>query len=63
MKIFRNTVGSVEIISYYTGYVVLCMAVLMLIPIATSLIFAEWNPLLDFLISMAITVLVGLGME
>lgn len=62
MKIFRNMVGSVEIISYYTGYVVLCMAVLMLVPIATSLIFAEWNPLLDFLISMAITVVVGLGM-
>lgn len=49
-----------EMICYYTGYIILGMAFLMLIPVLTALIFTEWNPLLDFLITMSITVLVGL---
>lgn len=58
----KNKTYSIEIISYYTGYVVLIVASLMLIPIITSLIFREWNPLLDFIISAAIAVSVGLLM-
>jgi trk system potassium uptake protein len=62
MKFRTNAVSSFEIISYYTGYVVLCTALLMTIPIITALVFAEWNAMLDFLISMAIATLVGIAL-
>ena len=50
---------SFHIISYYTGYVILGTAVLMGIPLLTSLLMSEWNPALDFLISMSISVIIG----
>lgn len=53
---------SFHIISYYTGYVVLGTAVLMCIPLLISLLMREWNPALDFLISMSISVIIGLLM-
>lgn len=58
----EKMVQSYEIIFYYTGYIILGMAFLMVIPIVTALAFAEWNPLCDFIISMSVTTLVGLGM-
>lgn len=51
-----------EIIFYYTGLIVLGIAFLMAIPIATALIFKEWNPLCDFTISMSVSTLIGLAM-
>lgn len=57
-----KSVSSLEIISYYTGIMVLCIASLMAIPLLFSLAFTEWNPILDFLISIAISVLIGLSM-
>jgi trk system potassium uptake protein TrkH len=51
---------SLHIISYYTGYIVLGIALLMCIPLLTSLPMAEWAPALDFTISMSFTVIVGL---
>ncbi len=51
---------SIYIISYYTGYIVLGTALLMGIPLLTSLLMAEWTPALDFTISMSFTVIVGL---
>ena len=56
---FRR-VYSIEIISYYTGYIVLAIAGLMIIPLITSLAFKEWNPMLDIMISCAIALIVGL---
>ncbi len=53
--------SSIHIISYYTGYIILIVAMLMLLPIITALLFREWNPMLDFIISGAITFLVGFG--
>lgn len=53
---------SIEIISYYTGYVVLIISALMMIPMITSILFQEWNPMLDFIISGAISSIVGLIM-
>ncbi len=49
-----------HIVSYYTGYVVLGTALLMGIPLLTSVLMSEWTPALDFTISMSITVIVGL---
>jgi trk system potassium uptake protein len=56
----KNKTYSLEIISYYTGYIILIVASLMLIPIVTSLIYREWSPLFDFIISASISVIVGL---
>ena len=50
------------IISYYTGYIVLGTALLMAIPITTALLLQEWNPFLDFVISMSISVIMGFAM-
>lgn len=61
MKIARKAT-SIEIISYYTGYVILVISLIMFIPLLTSIIFREWNPMLDFLVSIAIMVITGLSM-
>ncbi len=58
----HKTATSAEIICYYTGYVILCIAFTMTIPIFTALIFSEWVPLFDFVISIAISTIVGIGM-
>lgn len=47
--------SNIKVISYYTGYIILIVAVLMFLPIITAIIFREWNPLLDFIISCAVT--------
>ncbi len=56
----RHRENGTQIISYYTGYIVLIVAVLMIIPIITSLLFREWNPMLDFIISDAIAFILGM---
>lgn len=56
----RSRTNSIEIISYYSGYIVLCISSLMVIPIITSLSFREFSPVLDFMISIAISTIVGL---
>jgi len=50
------------IISYYTGCIVLGTALLMSIPIATALFLQEWSPLIDFVISMSISIISGFTM-
>lgn len=59
IKIKNQNMG---IISYYTGYIILIVTTLMIIPILTSLLFREWNPLLDFIISMSISTITGLAL-
>lgn len=51
---------SIHIISYYTGYIIRGTALLMGIPLLTSLLMKEWVPALDFTISISFTVIVGL---
>jgi trk system potassium uptake protein len=60
MNALKNRAYSIEIISYYTGYIVLCIASLMIIPIITALIFREWDPLLNFLLSISVAIIIGL---
>jgi len=61
MKTTRKA-SSIEIISYYTGYIILVISLLMFIPLLTSILFREWNPMFDFLVSIAIMVIIGLSM-
>lgn len=51
---------NLKIICYYTGCIIIGIALLMVIPLVTSFVSSEWNPVLDFLISIAITTIVGL---
>jgi len=59
MNKFRSRAYSIEIISYYTGYIVISIASLMIVPVITSLAFREWNSVLDFIISIALSLIVG----
>lgn len=52
--------SNIKIISYYTGYVVLIITSLMVIPAITALLFREWNPFFDFMISGAISIIIAL---
>lgn len=56
----KASFSSSKIICYYTGCIVIGVAMLMIIPLATSLLSCEWNPALDFLISIAVTMAIGL---
>lgn len=47
---------------YYTGVVVVWLGGLMLVPMATALAFAEWAPLVDFGISLGLTLCCGFGL-
>ncbi len=58
----KTNYSSIRIICYYTGCIVLGVALLMLVPLTTALVFGEWNPVLDFLLSAALTTVVGLWM-
>ena len=49
-----------KIISYYTGYVIIITALLMIFPIITSLFFKEWDVALKFLISCAVSIDIGI---
>jgi trk system potassium uptake protein TrkH len=60
MKLANKKSYDLRIISYYTGFVVLFTSALMLIPIITSIAFKEWNAVLDFVISINISLSFGL---
>ncbi|MDD3174806.1 MAG: TrkH family potassium uptake protein, partial [Herbinix sp.] len=59
MNKLKSSMNNLRIISYYTGYIILIIAGLMAIPMITSFVFAEWNPLIDFIISSAAAIIVG----
>jgi trk system potassium uptake protein TrkH len=51
-----------QLICLYTGKIVIGIGFLMLIPIATSLIFGEWPVAVDFLIGLGAALTIGYGM-
>lgn len=51
--------ADLRLITYYTGFIILATALLMLIPIITSAGFREWNTVLDFIISINIALSTG----
>jgi trk system potassium uptake protein TrkH len=46
-------------IGYYVGLVIIGLGALHLIPVFTSLVYREWNILIDFIISFSILILIG----
>jgi trk system potassium uptake protein TrkH len=61
--IVRPRLADFKIIGLYTGKVIIGVGLLMVIPLGTSLLFREWNPVLDFLLSMGACLVFGLGLE
>ena len=60
MNIPKMSHSSLKIILYYSGCIIIGIALVMFIPLITSLLLSEWNPACDFLISIAITMIAGL---
>lgn len=59
MKLDKRGIYDIKIINYYTGFVILGTAALMIFPILTSLSFREWNVVIDFIISINISLGTG----
>jgi trk system potassium uptake protein TrkH len=62
MNLNKKGIYDIKIISYYTGFVILGTAGLMVLPIFTSLAFREWNAVIDFIVSLNIALGTGLVM-
>ena len=62
MKISNKDFDDIRLINYYTGYIIIVIAALMAIPIITSICFEEWNSVLDFGISLNISLIIGLAL-
>jgi trk system potassium uptake protein TrkH len=58
--ILRPQPEDIKIIGYYLGKIIMGLAFTMLIPLGIGLVFAEWNPTLDFVITLEITLIAGL---
>jgi trk system potassium uptake protein TrkH len=50
-------------IGHYLGHFSQIMALFMLVPLVTSLVFGEWNSVLDFFIGILISLIIGLGLR
>lgn len=55
----RKTFLDYEIIGYFVGKIIIGLAIIQLIPLATSLIYGEWDILFDFVISDSIAIISG----
>lgn len=56
----KKTRRDFKIISYYTGYIIVITAFLMIFPFITSAVFKEWDIALKFLISCSISLDIGI---
>jgi len=61
--IIRPRAADLKVVGLYTGKVIVGVGLLMLIPLVVSVIFAEWNPAIDFLIGIAACFVFGMLME
>jgi trk system potassium uptake protein TrkH len=51
------------VIGKYTGKIIVGVGMLMIIPLVTSLVFAEWDTAVDFVISMMVCFVFGFGTQ
>lgn len=59
MKPCKRRINDLKIISYYTGYVIVGTGFLMIIPMIIALFLKEYEPFLDFTISLFIALIIG----
>ncbi|HEY5517452.1 MAG TPA: hypothetical protein VIL15_04195, partial [Coriobacteriia bacterium] len=51
------------VIGKFTGKVIIGVGLLMTIPLVTSLVFAEWDTAIDFIISIMACLVFGFGLQ
>lgn len=51
------------VIGKYTGKIIIGVGLLMVVPLITSLVFAEWDTALDFVISISLCLIFGYGTQ
>jgi trk system potassium uptake protein TrkH len=61
--ILRPRGGDHRVIGKYTGKIIVGVGLLVMIPLATSLVYAEWESALDFALSMMLFFIVGFGLQ
>jgi trk system potassium uptake protein TrkH len=61
--LLRPRLDDHRVIGKYTGKVIIGVGLLMVIPLITSVVFAEWDTALDFVISIGACVVFGLGTQ
>lgn len=59
----RPTLEDHRIVGYYTGKIITGVGALMIIPLVTSVIFAEWATAIDFSIGLTLCLAVGFGLQ
>jgi trk system potassium uptake protein TrkH len=62
MRVVKKEFKDLRLISHYIGFIVICTAAIMTIPIITSISFGEWNVALDFVISINIALGTGISL-
>jgi trk system potassium uptake protein TrkH len=54
-----SPINSIKIIGYYIGKVIIVLSFIQIIPILTSIIYREWNIVINFVTSMSIALIIG----
>lgn len=62
MRRSKRNSSDLKVISYYTGYIVVGSSLSMLIPMIVALLLNEYEPLMDFTISINIAFIVGFSL-
>lgn len=61
--ILRPSSDSYRVIGKYSGKVIVGVGFLMAVPLIVSLIFAEWEAAIDFVIAIALSLVIGFGAQ
>jgi len=61
--LLRPTNQDFRTIAFYIGRLIVALGAVMAIPLATALIFREWAHAVDFLLSMLLSILIGLLLQ
>ncbi|MRS11850.1 MAG: TrkH family potassium uptake protein [Actinobacteria bacterium] len=61
--LLRPRLDDHRVIGKYTGKIIIGVGLLMVIPLVTSIIFGEWDTVLDFVISIALCMIFGFGTQ
>ncbi|MFH1201454.1 MAG: TrkH family potassium uptake protein [Candidatus Omnitrophota bacterium] len=60
--IIRPRAEDIKIIGYYLGKIIIGLGIFTLVPLAFALIYQEFNPAFDFVLSFLFSMFVGLGL-
>jgi trk system potassium uptake protein TrkH len=58
----RKRIAALLTVGYYLGRIIIGVGLLMLVPLAVSLLYGEWNTVVDFLVGLAAALIVGYGL-